>query len=133
MCSVIVAFIAKLQIPSSKLQRISKNQISKTQPRARNTLELDAWCFSGAWMLELGCFSSVTFPHHEIERPQNCRNITHHVPRQQMRQNAQVHERWRAYLHPIRRPAALAVDVKTQLTLRIFRGEINLARRRIHT
>src|SRR4051812_38520514 len=95
MVSVIVAFMAKLQIPSSKLQIPpwrDKNQTSRKPPRAHKILELDAWCFSGAWMLALGAFSSVTFPHHKIKRPKDSGNVAHHMSRQQMRHNAQVHK-----------------------------------------
>jgi hypothetical protein len=47
----------KLQIPSSKLQRNSKSQTPNKSAVAL-ALVLEAWSFSGAWMLVLGAFTS---------------------------------------------------------------------------
>ena len=51
---------------------------------------------------------------------------------QQIRQDAQVHERGGADLQTIRRAAAAAVDVEAEFALRIFVAEINFADRRVH-
>src|SRR5438094_8071016 len=44
----------KLQDPRSKIQRSSKSQAPSGPVCASRILELGAWCFSGAWSLELG-------------------------------------------------------------------------------
>ena len=45
----------KFQIPSSKLLRTSKSH-ARNNRRAMAALEVEAWSFSGAWMLVLGAF-----------------------------------------------------------------------------
>ena len=76
-------------------------------------------------------FSSVAFAHHEVQTAEDRRPRRSSCAGQQLRQDAEVHERGRANLQPVRHAAALAVDVKAQLALRILRAEINFARRRI--
>src|SRR5579884_1031188 len=44
--------IVKLQGPTSKLQRSSNIQIPKAL--VKQDLDVEAWCFSGAWSLEFG-------------------------------------------------------------------------------
>jgi hypothetical protein len=46
----------KLQTPSSKLQRSTKNQAPKL---VRAALLFGAWNFSGAWSLELGAYERI--------------------------------------------------------------------------
>src|SRR5438132_12011816 len=53
---------AKHQAPMPKLQRSSKSQVPNSkkinsgQTTRRSVFELGAWCFFGAWSLELGAF-----------------------------------------------------------------------------
>src|SRR5688572_29163502 len=47
----------------------------------------------GFWNLEFSPFSPITLSHHEIERAQDADHIAHHVAGQNVRQDAQVHER----------------------------------------
>jgi hypothetical protein len=50
-----------MEAPNSKLQAPEKLQTSTSKQTARvEFLKLDAWSFSGAWMLELGAFSLST-------------------------------------------------------------------------
>src|SRR5512132_1486121 len=67
----------KLQIPSSKLQRISKPQTSTRCPgwpphRSGLGLELEIWSFSGAWCLGLGALVRAAF--HRKQRGTNLPN-----------------------------------------------------------
>src|SRR5206468_8831408 len=77
--------------------------------------------------------SSVAFAHDKVQYSEHSRKVTHHATREQFRQYAQIHKRWRADFETMRDAAAFAVDVKTELTLRIFSREIDFSRWRIET
>ena len=47
--------------PSTKLQPPEKLQNSNNHRRFGDGLELGGWRFSGAWMLEFGCFCVLSF------------------------------------------------------------------------
>jgi hypothetical protein len=50
-----------MEAPNSKLQAPEKLQTSTSNPDARAVhLKLDAWSFSGCWMLVLGAFAAST-------------------------------------------------------------------------
>src|SRR5687768_15302830 len=46
------------EAPSSNIQTPEKLQISNLPTRLGRLLQLDVWCFSGAWSLEFGAFRS---------------------------------------------------------------------------
>src|SRR4051794_4954688 len=75
---------------------------------------------------------AVALSHHEIERAEDRYRVAHHVARQQVGENAQVHERRRADLEPMRRPSPFAIDVKAEFAFGVLSGKVNLTRRRGH-
>src|SRR6266581_8465439 len=64
-------FMARIcsKAPNSKLQAPEKFQAPSLQnaPR-RSVLELEIWCFSGAWSLEFGAFSQLPFRRRQLPR-----------------------------------------------------------------
>src|SRR5437867_1922852 len=74
---------------------------------------------------------SIALAHDEVQTAQHRRHVAYHTTRQKLGKDAEVHKRWRTNFQPIRHAASSAVDVKAKLALRIFRREINFARRRV--
>src|SRR5215475_7377391 len=74
---------------------------------------------------------SIAFAHHEVQTAEHRGHVTNQATGQKLRQDTEVHERWRANFQAIRNATASAVDVKAKLTLGIFCSEIDFARRRI--
>jgi hypothetical protein len=45
-----------LKAPTSNIQAPEKFQAPSFKKDSERCLMFEVWCFSGAWMLELGCF-----------------------------------------------------------------------------
>lgn len=78
-----------------------------------------------------GCLT-VAFAHHEVEGAENGRNVGNQVAFHQFRQDGQVAEGGGAHAQAVGKPAPLGVQEETQLSLRVFRGKVNLPGRGVH-
>src|SRR2546423_14132843 len=77
--------------------------------------------------------SSVAFAHNEVQTAEDGHDVAERTAGQKFGQDAEVHKRGRADFQPVRHTAALAVDIKSKLALRIFGSEINFARRSVES
>src|SRR5690349_9708425 len=59
---VSAARATKLQVPSSKQQRITKRQTLSPFRCTSTLLEIEIWSFIGAWVLLVGAFPSTATP-----------------------------------------------------------------------
>src|ERR1700731_4933504 len=83
------------------------------------------------FVIRNSCFvivhSSVAFAHDKVQTSEHCGHVAHHVARKHFRQDAQIHEGWRADLKAMRNAAAFTVDVETELTFWILSRKINFS------
>src|SRR5438094_3633057 len=86
-----------------------------------------------AGLTSRSAYSPVALAHDEVQTAQHSGHVANHATGKKLGKDAEVDKRRRANFQAIRHAATLAVDVKAQLTLGIFRCEINFARRRIES
>src|SRR6266478_8160487 len=90
----------QIRMPNAEARKKSEARSSKPSRRQRS-LRISTFGFLSTFGFRDSDFLSVTLPHHKIERAQDGRGVAHHVAGQQVRQDAQVAERWRADFQPI--------------------------------
>ena len=74
----------------------------------------------------------VALPHNKVYRAKNCYHVADHVTRQDLWQNTDIDETRGPNFQAIRNTAALAADIKTQLSLGILRAKVDLADWRVN-
>src|SRR5690606_26142060 len=75
--------------------------------------------------------SAVCFSHDEIQAAEDGDDVADHVTREDFGKNAQVDKRGSADFEAVGDPTALAVDVKSEFTLGVFRSEVNFSGRSV--